>query len=376
MASENDSVYIERRLLWLASLAAGGYLLYLLAPILTPFVAAALLAYIGDPLVDRLETMRLPRTPAVLAVFVLTFLVLALLVLLILPLVSSQVNALIERLPAYAAWVETNVLPRLENFIDVETQGNDVGIAAFITKNASMAGSWGARVVGSVSRSGSLLLSGLLSLFLVPVLTFYLLRDWDRLVAIIGLLVPRRNRVTVSALARQTDDVLGGFLRGQVMVMLGLAIIYSGGLAILGLDFALAIGVLAGLVSFVPYLGFIVGIGLAGLAALVEGGSWLLLVGVVGVFAVGQAIEGMLLTPRLVGSRIGLHPVAVIFAVLAGGQLFGFFGVLLALPVAAVLSVLARFAHQRIFPDEHEELIGGQRQTEVAPEDTTDATTD
>jgi predicted PurR-regulated permease PerM len=358
MASENDSVYLERRLLWLATLTAGGYLLYLLAPILTPFVAAALLAYIGDPLVDRLERVKLPRTPAVLAVFVLTFFVIALLVLLVVPLVKSQADALIDRLPSYAAWVEANVLPRLEGLVDTESQGNDVGIAAFVAKNASVAGSWGARVVGSVSRSGSLLLSGLLSLFLVPVLTFYLLRDWDRLVSTVALLIPRGQRETVADLSRQTDAVLGGFLRGQVMVMSGLAIIYSSGLALLGLDFALAIGVLAGLVSFVPYLGFVIGIGLAGLATLVEGGGWLTLVGVVGVFAGGQAIEGMLLTPRLVGSRIGLHPVAVIFAVLAGAQLFGFFGILLALPVAAVLSVLARYAHQRLFPDEHLDLTG------------------
>ena len=358
MASENESVYLERRLLWLATLAASGYLLYLLAPILTPFVAAALLAYIGDPLVDRLQRVKLPRTPAVLLVFIMTFFILALLVLLVVPLVKSQAEALIERLPVYAAWVEANVLPRLENYVDIEQSDNDVGIAAFIAKNASVAGSWGARVVGSVSRSGSLLLSGLLSLFLVPVLTFYLLRDWDRLVRAVALLIPRGRRDTVADLSRQTDAVLGGFLRGQLMVMFGLAIIYSGGLAILGLDFALAIGVLAGLVSFVPYLGFVIGIGLAGLASLVEGGSWLILGGVVAVFAIGQAVEGMLLTPRLVGSRIGLHPVAVIFAVLAGGQLFGFFGVLLALPVAAVLSVLARYAHQRLFPDEHLDLTG------------------
>ena len=356
MDTESESVYLERRLLWLATLAASGYLLYLLAPILTPFVAAALLAYIGDPLVDRLEAIKLPRTAAVLVVFVLTFAILLLLVLLVVPLFQNQVAALVERLPAYAAWAEENILPTLANWIDIDTEDSDVGIAAFIAKNASMAGSWGARVVGSVSRSGSLLLSGLLSLFLVPVLTFYLLRDWDRLVTTVSLIVPRGQRGTVNELSRQTDEVLGGFLRGQVLVMLGLGLVYSVGLSLLGLDFAIAIGVLAGLVSFVPYLGFVIGIGLAGLSTLVEGGGWLALGGVVAVFAVGQAIEGMVLTPRLVGSRIGLHPVAVIFAVLAGGQLFGFFGVLLALPAAAVLSVLARFAHRQLFPDEHQDL--------------------
>ena len=359
MADEEQLLDVERKILWLGVLVAGGYLLYLLAPILTPFVAAALLAYIGDPLVDRLEGWKIPRTPAVLVVFLLTLLIVALLVLLIVPLVVAQVSALVEKLPAYAQWVEQNILPKLNELFDIEALGDDVGISAFIAENASVAGSWGAKVMGSVSRSGSLLLSGLLSLLLVPVLTFYLLRDWDRLVAGIGLLVPRTQRPIIASLARESDQVLGGFLRGQILVMVGLAIIYTAGLALLGLDFALAIGVLAGVVSFVPYLGFIIGIGLAGLAALVEGGGLVMLAGVVAVFTVGQLVEGMVLTPKLVGSRIGLHPVAVIFAVLAGGQLFGFFGILLALPAAAVLSVLLRFAHQRLFPAEHQDLASG-----------------
>ena len=353
MASEEQQlVNIERKIFWLAVVIAGGYVLYLLAPVLTPFVVAALLAYIGDPLVDRLETFRFSRTPAVLLVFVLTLFVLALLVLLVVPLVTAQVAALVERLPAYAKWLEENLLPRLNEWIDLGAIGDGVGISAFIAENASVAGSWGARVLGSVSRSGSLLLSGLLSLLLIPVITFYLLRDWDLLVDSVGLLVPEKQRPEVFHLARESDRVLGGFLRGQILVMTGLAIIYSGGLTLLGLDFALAIGVLSGVVSFVPYLGFIIGIGLAGLAALVEGGGFLMLGGVVLVFTVGQLVEGMLLTPKLVGSRIGLHPVAVIFAVLAGGQLFGFFGILLALPAAAVISVLLKFAYQRMFPEE------------------------
>jgi predicted PurR-regulated permease PerM len=340
---------------WLAAFAVAGGLLYLLAPILTPFVAAALLAYVGDPLVDLLERIRLPRTPSVVTVFVLTFLVLSLLVLLVLPLLRAQVEALVGRLPDYAAWVEQNVLPRVYDLTGAAGSEN-VGLSAFLADYGSIAGSWGTKVMASISRSGSSLLAGILTLFLVPVLTFYLLRDWDRLVATVGLMIPRRRRPMVFQLARDSDLVLGGFLRGQVLVMLGLATIYAVGLTLLGLDFAIAIGVVAGLVSFVPYLGFIVGIGLAGLAAVVEGSGIGLLAGVVAVFAVGQMIEGMVLTPRLVGSRIGLHPVVVIFAVLAGGQLFGFFGILLALPVAAVLSVLARFAFSHYFPEEHADL--------------------
>lgn len=354
---DNQSGVADSGMFWLFAFAIAGVLLYLLAPILTPFVAAALLAYVGDPLVDLLERIRLPRTLSVVVVFLLTFLVLSLLVLLVLPLLRAQIEALIARLPEYAAWVEANVLPRVYDLAGA-AGSEDVGLSAFLADYGSVAGSWGTKVMASVSRSGSSLLAGILTLFLVPILTFYLLRDWDRIVATVGLMVPRRRRPMVFQLAGESDLVLGGFLRGQVMVMLGLATIYASGLALLGLDYAIAIGVVAGLVSFVPYLGFIVGIGLAGLAALVEGGGWLLLAGLVGVFAIGQMIEGTVLTPRLVGSRIGLHPVVVIFAVLAGGQLFGFFGILLALPVAAVLSVLARFAFSHYFPDEHADLAG------------------
>jgi predicted PurR-regulated permease PerM len=184
-------------------------------------------------------------------------------------------------------------------------------------------------------------------LFLVPILTFYLLRDWDSITRKIGALVPRGQRDTVYRLAHETDDVLGAFLRGQIMVMFALAAIYSFGLSLVGLKFAIAIGVVAGLVSFVPYLGFVFGIGLAGLTVALEPEPLLRLVGVVATFSIAQMIEGSFLTPKLVGDRIGLHPVIVIFSVAAGGQLFGFFGILLALPAAAVLSVLVRFAYTK-----------------------------
>jgi len=177
--------------------------------------------------------------------------------------------------------------------------------------------------------------------------TFYLLRDWDHLVGRVNELIPRRSQPVVARLAKESDTVLGAFLRGQLLVMLALAIIYITGLSFIGLDLAILIGLVAGLISFVPYLGFIVGILLAGIAAIVQFHDALHPGYVVLVFALAQAIEGMLLTPLLVGDRIGLHPVAVIFAILAGGQLFGFVGVLLALPVAAVIAVILRYAHER-----------------------------
>ncbi|MEK7717444.1 MAG: AI-2E family transporter, partial [Pseudomonadota bacterium] len=184
------------------------------------------------------------------------------------------------------------------------------------------------------------------NLLLIPVVTFYLLLDWNRLLARSLALVPPRRQTWVANLARETDEVLGSFLRGQLMVMMSLATIYSVGLTLAGLDLALPIGVLAGLASFIPYAGFLGGLIAAALAAYLQFHDWLPLLWVAGVFLTGQVLESLWLTPRLVGNRIGLHPVAVIFAVMAGAQLFGFTGVLLALPAAAVLKVWLRHGHR------------------------------
>lgn len=329
------------RLVALAALVGAGWLFYLLAPILTPFIASALLAYLGDPLVDRLERLRLPRTLAVLTVFVWIFIVLGALTLLIIPLVRAQVSALIEHIPAYLDWIESQ-MPRLQSVLGTGAEADGIG-GLFERYSAELRGLAGGALV-SVSRSGTALITAVLSLLLVPVITFYLLRDWDLMIARVAALVPESRRHVVARLARQSDAVLSGFFRGQLLVVIGLTIIYTAGLLLIGLDFALAIGVLSGLVSFVPYLGLFVGIALASIAALVQMGSVAAVGAVVLVFVVGQLVEGTFLTPKLVGDRIGLHPVLVIFAVMAGGQLFGFMGILLALPAAAVLSVLVRFA--------------------------------
>ena len=336
----------ELRIAWLIAFAIVGVLLYLLAPVLTPFVAAALLAYIGDPLADRLQSFGLPRTLAVVAVFLLTFLFIGALVVLVGPLIRQQVSALFEALPAIASRAEQVWLPGIAEYLEIEP-GEDVGIGAFLSRYGDMAGTWGGKALASVSTTGGMLATAVMSLFLVPILIFYLLRDWDRIRTHASAIVPPGNRATVYALARETDEVLGAFLRGQLLVMFALAVIYSLGLSIVGIDFAIAIGVVSGLVSFVPYLGFVFGIALAMLVVALEPNPLWPIVGVVATFTIAQMIEGMVLTPKLVGDRIGLHPVLVIFAVIAGGQLFGFFGILLALPAAAVLSVLVRFAYHR-----------------------------
>lgn len=342
------------RLNWLVATALVGWLLYLLAPVLTPFFAAALLAYIGDPLADRLEKLKMPRTLAVVAVFLITFTVLALLVVLVGPLIRAQVGALFAALPDIIQQVEQVWLPTILGWLDVEDAA-DVGMGAFVAQYSDMVGSWSGTILSTVGKSGGALMTAVISLFLIPILTFYILRDWDSIMAHFGALIPDSQRPTVVSLAKETDEMLGAFLRGQLLVMLSLSVIYSIGLSIVGVKYAIAIGVVSGLVSFVPYLGLVFGMVLAGLTVALEPNPVWLLVGVVVVFTVAQMIEGTFLTPKLVGDRIGLHPVIVIFAVAAGGQLFGFFGILLALPAAAALSVLVRFAYDR-YLKEHPEL--------------------
>ncbi len=346
----------DLRLNWLIAIALTGWVFYLLAPVLTPFVAAALLAYMGDPLADRLQKLKMPRTLAVATVFLITFVVLALLILLIGPLVSSQVGALFDALPDIALQVEQVWLPTILGWLNIEA-GADVGFGPFLAKYGEMFGSWSGKVLLSVSKSGGVLAAAVLSLFLIPIITFYMLRDWDSIMAHLGALIPGSQRETVVELARESDEVLSAFLRGQILVMLALAAIYSLGLSLVGLKFAIAIGVVSGLVSFVPYLGFVFGIALAGLTVALEPDPLWQLVGVVATFSIAQFIEGSVLTPKLVGDRIGLHPVIIIFAVAAGGQLFGFFGILLALPAAAVLSVLVRFAYHRYLKEHPEALV-------------------
>jgi predicted PurR-regulated permease PerM len=348
------------RVNWMIAIALVGWLLWLLAPVLTPFVASALLAYIGDPLADRLQKLRMPRTVAVVSVFLFTFVAISLLVLLVVPLIKTQVGAFLSALPGIISQAEQVWLPNITDILGIDAS-EDVGLAAFIARYSDMAGNWAGTVLLSLTRGGGALAAAVISLFLIPILTFYLLRDWDLIIRRLGALVPSRQHETVFRLARETDDVLGAFLRGQLLVMTGLAIIYSSGLTLIGLDFAIAIGVVAGLVSFVPYLGFVFGILLAGLTVVLEPDPLLKLLGVVATFSIGQFIEGSVLTPKLVGDRIGLHPVIVIFAVAAGGQLFGFFGILLALPAAAVISVLVRFAYIQYLA-EHPEAAENARE--------------
>jgi len=335
---------------WLifSGIILGAWLIYLLAPVLTPFLAGTLLAYLGDPLVDRLEKYKISRTFGVVIVFTCMIFIVMTLLLVLIPLIENQISSLIKLIPAIINWIENVFLPGFSSFVGIE-----IGEINFDDIKQKIKSHW--QDIGNVmhylftkaTQSGQVLLIWLAYIVLIPVVTFYLLRDWDPLVAKTYQMVPRKYAPLVSKLAKECDRVLAEFLHGQLLVMLGNGIIYSVGLWIVGLEFALLIGMVAGVLSFIPYLGFMVGIVAAGVAAYMQFHDVIHLVYVVLVFGIGQAIEGMLLSPMLVGDRIGLHPVAVIFAVMAGGQLFGFFGVLLALPVAAVIVVLLRYLHSQ-----------------------------
>ena len=339
----------NRRWHWLVIALVVGVAIWLLAPVLTPFVISIFFGYLGDPLVDWLETKRMSRTFAVIVVFFVMTALLALVVFLLVPLLGAQIGHFIEQMPAYATWIKGTALPwiKLHAHIDLAPYVDPEHLATMLREHWTQAGGVAATVLGGLSRSSLFVIELLTNVFLVPVLSFYFLRDWDVMVAQIRELLPRPAEPTISRLAHQSDEMLGGFLRGQLLVMLVLAIIYTLGLRLIGIDLALLIGLVAGLVSFVPYLGVMTGLTISLIAALVQFGDGTHVLMVLGMFAMVQMIEAFVLTPSLVGDRIGMHPVGVIFAIMAGGHLFGFLGVLLALPFSAIAMVLLRYVHER-----------------------------
>lgn len=322
-------------------------LIHYLRPVLVPFFASFILAYLGNPLVDRLERWKLPRTLAVLAVFVLTLVLLALILVLVVPMVVREMAALFAHAPDVMNWVETHLLPWVTAHFGLQPSAlQPAKLMNLVSGNFVSAGKLAGQALLRVSSSGAAVFEFFINLVLIPVVTFYLLRDWNQLRERAAALLPRHAAPTVMRLARECDNVLAAFLRGQLLVMAVLAVYYCIVLYLIGLDNAIAIGVVAGVLSFVPYLGVITGLALALITALLQGGGWLLL-WVVMVFVAGQLLSDLALTPRLIGDRIGVHPALVIFAILVGGVLFGFAGILLALPVAAAGTVLVRYARER-----------------------------
>jgi predicted PurR-regulated permease PerM len=314
------------------------YLFYLLEPILTPFLAAAVIAYMLDPLVDKLSEVgyrnrQIGRTLATLLVMSGVILVMIGLLLIIIPLLQQQSTLIAQRLPLLLDHFHQQVEPWL-----LQRFG--------ISEHWQTAGSMIGNVLLSAGQKGLNLIGMIANILLLPVVLFYFLRDWDDMMAEIGDLIPRNWIGRIKALCKDIDSVVAEFLRGQLSVMLSLCVFYSIGLWLVGLDMALSIGMIAGLLSFVPYLGFALAFILAVLLALLQFASLPEVIPVLLVFGIGQFVESFFLTPILVGDRIGLHPVLVILALMAGGQLFGFAGVLLALPVSAAIAVGVRHTKQ------------------------------
>ena len=329
---------------WLIAALIFALFIYVLLPVLTPFLIAAILAYICDPLVDRmclwgLGKYKLGRTLATVLVMLLIFGMITLLFLILVPLLQKESILIAERLPTLIANIRANIEPWLMSHFGISFNVEASQIQEMIRSNWKTAGGLIGEVLKSAGSHGLALIGIVANVLLLPVVLFYLLRDWDGFVASIGKLIPRDWYNLSATIAKEIDVVLAQFLRGQLTVMLCMSVFYVIGLWIAGLNMALPIGLIAGLLGFVPYLGIAMGIALAMLVAALQFTSLGQFIPVLLVFGLGQIVEGTVLTPKLVGDRIGLHPVVVIFALLAGGQLFGFTGILLALPVSAAIAV-------------------------------------
>lgn len=321
-------------------------LIYVLRPILTPFLAGAILAYIFNPGVNFLERKKVPRWAGAILMVLALLVGLLLLVLIVAPLIQRQATQLSLHLPDMLARLNEVAAPRIKDWFGWEIQFDSESIKKLISEHWQSSDGLSERIFASL-KLGGLALAGLIgNLLLIPLVLFYLLDEWPRMIATLDRAIPRRWYETVAGFAGEIDSVLAEFLRGQVAVMILLSLYYAVALWIGGVDFALPIGIITGGLVFVPYLGFATGLALALIVAVLQPNLSHALIAVAVVFGFGQVLESFFLTPRIVGKRIGLHPLAVVFALLAFGQVFGFFGVLLALPASAVLLVgLRRLEH-------------------------------
>ncbi len=329
-----------RHYLWLAGAVLVVVLaLHWLGPVLTPFLVGAVFAYLGKPLVDRLQRRRVPRSVGALLVIVIFGIVVTAVFLVLIPLVEAEVRTASHKLPDLLAQASAQVTPWIEDHFGVTLAFDAQSLRDYIANNSDDVRAMSLRLLSGVKTGGLILLTLLVNAALIPVVMFYLLRDWNLIFERLLELVPRRWDERTTVVIKEIDNVLAEFLHGQLSVMIVLATYYSIALSIARLDHALPIGILTGLLVFIPYVGFGLGLTLGMIAALLQWTGWPGFLAVGAVYGVGQLLENYVLVPYLVGDRIGLHPLAVIFALLAFGQLFGFAGVLLALPVSAALLV-------------------------------------
>lgn len=329
---------------WLLVGAAVLIALWLVRPILLPFVAGFILAYFLDPVVVRLAAWHMPRGLGSLCVLALFVLVVVLLVLLLSPLIQNQVGALIDSLPHIMEALRDRFLPRLSDWLRRLSPHDVEKIQQAAGSYAGTAAVWAGDVLKKVITSGLALFDIAALLIVTPVVAFYLLRDWPNVTHTVESLVPRKYHKLARQAVEDIDRALSGFIRGQALVCLSLGLIYGLGLTLVGLKYGATVGIVAGVLSFIPYVGSSFGLIVSMILAFVQFDDPLSIGLTLAVFLTGQALEGYVLTPRLVGGRVGLHPVWILFALFAGGSLLGFAGVLIAVPTAAVFGVLIRLA--------------------------------
>jgi predicted PurR-regulated permease PerM len=330
---------------WIVAVAVFVAALWLFSGVLLPFVAGMGLAYLLNPLAHRLEMLGMGRVVASLVIVGIVVLAIVVLMLLIAPIAFNQLASLLENVPGYMRRLQQILTERAQPWLNrsmgVHLPSSDVAVSDFVEEGAG----WLTTFLRSLWSGGRALISIFSLIVVMPVVTFYLLCDWQRLIATVDGWVPVKSRDTVRALACEIDAALSGFMRGQTLVCLLLGSYYAIGLTLVGLHFGVLIGLLAGLISFIPYIGSMTGLVLAiGVAMAQFWPDWTWIALVLAVFLFGQFIEGNILSPKLVGASVGLHPLWLIFALFAFGYLFGFLGLLIAVPVAAAIGVLARFA--------------------------------
>ena len=351
---------------WLAVLGAFAAFMWLFADILLPFIAGIVLAYFLDPVADALERLKLPRLAATLIIVLTSVLALVLVLLLIAPLIGDQIGKFAERLPSSVSTLVTLFNDSAPVWLKDALAKSSANLPETGADIATKAAGWVAKLLQSLV-SGGLALFNLMSLLIItPLVTFYMLNDWDRLVARVDGWVPRDHVATVRSIARDVNSAMAGFIRGQGTVCMLLGLFYAAALIAAGLNFGLLIGLTAGLLSFIPFVGAAIGGVLAIATALVQfWPDWIQILIIAGIFAVGQSVEGNFLSPKLVGKSVGLHPVWLMFALLAFGFLFGFAGILLAVPLAAAIGVLSRFFLNRYLASNL--YLGAAKPTELAP---------
>ncbi len=337
----------KRALVWLAALAAFLVVLDVLAAVLLPFVAGMAIAYFLDPVADRLEKAGMSRTPATSVIVGAFFVIVVGALVLLFPLLQAQVVGLVALLPDAVEKARAWAAPLVERLKTDLPPDAMKQLTAAAGTYAGTAVKWAGEILGGLWKGGVAFFNVLSLIVITPVVAFYLLRDWDRIVERLDSYLPRAAAPTIREQMRAIDTTIAGFVRGQASVCLALAVWYGVALTLVGLKSGLLVGLGAGAISFIPYLGAATGLAVAVAIAWVQFAAWPMVAAVAAVFVVGQLAESYVLTPRLVGGRIGLHPVWIIFALLAGGALFGFTGVLLAVPVAAVIGVLIRFGLKR-----------------------------